>query len=116
MRHCESRFATVAFAGIVVIEDWRAWRAWMRRAVRISSHDLGAVQSGSSHLEKAVEKGDIVGPFLQGGVEQREGAIDAGGILAEALVLGIRVLYGQRMSAWSSTPPSTLSLCLPAPN
>lgn len=91
MRHCDSLFATVALAGIVFIEGWRAWRAWTERSVSVWSHERGLVRQGGSHLEKAVEEGDVVGPFLQGGVKQSEGSVDARGILAEALVLGRRV-------------------------
>lgn len=81
----------MALAGIVVIEGWRAWRAWTERSVSVWSHERGLVRQGGSHLEKAVEEGDVVGPFLQGGVEQSKGSVDARGILAEALVLGRRV-------------------------
>lgn len=38
-------------------------------------------------LEKAVEEGDVVGPFLEGCIEQGESSFDAGSVLAVVLVL-----------------------------
>ena len=41
----------------------------------------------SPYLQEAVEEGNIVGPFLEGRLKQRQGAFDAGGIFSVVLVL-----------------------------
>lgn len=101
----------------MVIEGWRAWRAWTERSVSVWSHERGLVRQGGSHLEKAVEEGDVVGPFLQGGVEQSKGSVDARGILAEALVLGRRVfcVHGIAGQPGPSSIGSTVHALPPPP-
>ncbi len=64
---------------------------------------------GRAHLQQAVQEGDVVGPLLQGGVEERQGALDAARILAGVLVLWRRILCS-RAGGVVSTGPS------PSPN
>jgi hypothetical protein len=49
---------------------------------------------GGGHLEQSVEKGYVVGPFLEGSVELGEDLLDTGSVSSGSFVLGRSLFCG----------------------
>lgn len=80
---------------MVEIDDGRACRACYRgREEQVRTMARICRRRRDANLEQAVEEGDVVGPFLQRRVEERQGSFDAVCIFSIVPVFRRRILYG----------------------
>jgi hypothetical protein len=79
----------MAFEGTVVTVGCLAWRDWKC----MSGQQCSATDKRVTDPKEPVEEGDVVRPLLEGRLKERQGSLDAGGVLAIGLVVSRGVFW-----------------------